>query len=49
MTITDEIVKICDVMEWEDIKELKWEEIEGNVNKRINGEFEELEAEKPKI
>ena len=40
MTMTDEIVKICDVMEWEDIKELKWEEIEGNVNKRINGEFE---------
>lgn len=40
MTMTDEIVRICDEMEWEDIKELKWEEIEGNVNKRINSELE---------
>ena len=40
MTMTDEIVKICDEMEWEEIKRLKWEDIEGNVNKRINGELE---------
>ena len=41
MTMTDEIVRICDEMEWEDIKEMKWENIERNVYKRING----IEAE----
>ena len=40
MMMTDEIVKICDEMEWKDIKELKWEDIEEKVNRRINGELE---------
>ena len=40
MMMTDEIVRICDEMEWEDIRKLKWEDIEENVNKRINNELE---------